>query len=76
MPQFEFTLNLNVHSPTTLYEQALKVALAEHPSRLEANKRLRPYGVINLEACLVELLDPGSLVGCEINESSCERVPI
>jgi hypothetical protein len=69
-----FHIDLDIDDPETLYQAALERLLQENVDEDDAKRTLRPEGVINDSACLVMLLDPGSLPGCSINQSWVDPV--
>lgn len=72
---YQFTLDLSVHDP----EQLLAAALA-HPgaadNQLNRVAFLGADGSVDVDKCLVMLLDPGTLAGGEIIGSSSEELEI
>lgn len=67
--EYEFTMGLRVYDDN----QLLAAALA-HPDTAAADMARDDFldadGHIDIAACLVMLLDPGSLPGCSIHDSS------
>ena len=59
---YTFKMDLRV-----LDKQALYNAAAAHPDSTEF--LMDQYGEVDVEACLITLLDPTFLAGCEIQES-------
>ena len=73
MPLFvTFSLNLEVHDRGALYKAAFARALANGVEESQAYDWLKPDCEIDVGECLRELLDPGSLPGCDIQDSTCE----
>lgn len=69
--EFEFTLSTKVHDP-----HQLRAAALAHPDTQEDQTFLDSEGHVDIGACLVMLLDPGTLPGCSINDSDAERIRI
>lgn len=69
----QFTLYVNVHSPDYLWDAAEARAIEEGMTDTE-NRRdmLGTREEPNLAGCLTMMLDPGSLAGCSIEDSTCE----
>jgi hypothetical protein len=65
------TIALDVWDKKLLYKAAKARAIAEG-----GGQELLKYagGGINIEACLIMLLDPGSLDGCSIDNTIVENV--
>jgi len=74
--EFVFSLDAKIRDPETLFRAAMRKA--QDKGRLshdEALKIFKPDGDrINLHACLIEMLDPGDLPGCEILNSDASHV--
>lgn len=66
---YRFTLHLNVYDRVQLLRRAQAQALAEGADPADMLKNGHP----DIAACLVMLLDPGSIAGCEVYESHAER---
>jgi hypothetical protein len=65
-------MDLDVHDEQELFEAARKHARErEGMGYEEAEELLRPSGEIDRSACLIMLIDPGTLPGCSINETYC-----
>lgn len=62
---YEFGIWLTVHDPAILRAAAL-----EHEDAQPDDTFLASDGSVDVEACLVMVLDPGSLPGCSIQSSS------
>lgn len=73
--QYTLTMDIEVHDVPSLYAAAQHHAINKDGlTRAEADELLRTDGVrIDVPACLTMLIDPGHLVGCEINETSVEE---
>ena len=74
---YAVTIDVRVIDIEALYNAALARALADGVEDQEqADEMLKPEGEIDAGACLVMLLDPGTMadVGCEIHNSSAEEV--
>lgn len=72
--QYTLTMDIEVHDVPSLYTAAKHHAVHKDgltPS--EADELLRPSTTIDVKACLTMLIDPGHLVGCEINETAVEE---
>lgn len=69
-PTYEFTLRLSVYDKRLLMKRALRQALAEGLSAHDyrAMRREGDYS----RADIVMLLDPGSIPGCNIQDSTAE----
>jgi hypothetical protein len=66
---WDFTLSLTVEQP----EELLRAAMAHpHAEGMLRDEFLNDDGTIDIESCLVMLLDPGHLPGCDIIDSSAE----
>ena len=63
---FEFSICLEVYDPKQLLAEALAHDDAD-PENLQDED-----GTVNIRACLITLLDPGSLPGCSIIDSTAE----
>lgn len=61
---YNFILNLDVIDSQALYEAA-----AAHPDGLSTCALMDIDGNVDIEACLITLLDPSTLPGCEIHDS-------
>lgn len=71
---YEFSMMLRVRDP-----EALLAAALAHPDAVDGDytrdNLLDAYGEIDINHCLIMLLDPGvSPAGCEILDSVAERV--
>lgn len=67
-----FSLDLKVFDPEQLFEAAIASYRAECPDATEED--LADFGTKaepNLSACIVQLLDPGQIAGCSVDESTC-----
>jgi hypothetical protein len=74
MSHHTFTLELRVHDAQELFSAARKHAIEVEGLVPEAvDEELKDGDEINVHACLVTLLDPGLMPGCDINDSSCEE---
>lgn len=72
--QYTLTMDIEVHDVPSLFEAAVHHAVHKDGLKpAEADELLRPAGEIDPAACLTMLIDPGHLVGCEINETSVEE---
>lgn len=71
MYECTFTMDLKVFDPETLRQAALK-----HEDAQPDQNFLDSNGDVDIDACLITLLDPSTLPGCEIHESSntCSRL--
>jgi len=68
--EFEFSLQARVVDAQTLFSSAMARAQRAGLTELDALKLLKPDGrEIDVNACLVEMLDPAILPGCEIENS-------
>jgi hypothetical protein len=67
--EYRFTLQLRVDDPVQLLRRAQAQALAENADPADMLRDGQP----NIEACLVMVLDPGSIAGCEIYGSTAQR---
>jgi hypothetical protein len=56
---------LTVHSPEGLLAAAL-----QHEDAQPGDKFINDQGEVDIDSCLVIMLDPGSLPGCSIHSSS------
>lgn len=67
--QWDFTMWLEVHD-----ENQLLAAARAHPdaASMATEEFYTDEGEIDIKRCLIVLLDPGSLPGCEIHESGAE----
>lgn len=65
----EFSMYLRIHDPASLAKAAYDRAIAEG---VEESDAFQTYNEANLDNCLVMLLDPSTLPGCEILESNAE----
>lgn len=67
------TIDVRVFDAAQLWTRAMDHAVTKDKmSAVEARELLEPDGVIDVGACLIMLLDPGHLTGCEILQSSSE----
>jgi hypothetical protein len=65
-----FSIDLEVKDEQQLYRAACRRAYSENRDTEEqAREYLMRDGEIDVSACLMMLLDPGSLEGCEIEQS-------
>jgi hypothetical protein len=65
-----FHMDLRVQDEGELFAAARKHAIEMDKLPPEqADELLRPQGEVDRQACLVMLLDPGSLPGCNIESS-------
>lgn len=74
MSTYTVTIDLNVYDPEHLFRAALARALVEDPDA-EALHQLRAgegNREVDISACLIMLLDPGTLPGVEIYQSTAE----
>jgi hypothetical protein len=77
---YEFKSGINVYDEDLLLACAITRVLSDRCRNTEAEARelLAKDGKIDVETCLVMLLDPGQLcdgeAGAEIEYSSCEHV--
>ena len=74
-PVFEFDLSIRVDDVPELFAAARERALKERYPPAHADELLKwPDGEVNIGACLVMLLDPGSLPGCSVIGSAAQAV--
>jgi hypothetical protein len=66
---YEFSLYLNVYDPAQLFKAALASAIEDG---MDASVLVGADDDIDIRACLIQLLDPGSLPGCDIYNSTAE----
>lgn len=73
---YQFSLDANVTNPDALFQAAMTKAQQKGGlSYDEALKLFKPGGkLISTEACLVEMLDPGEIPGCQIQNSGADHV--
>lgn len=72
--QYTLTMDIEVHDVPSLYAAARDHATNKDGLSLRlTDELLRPAGEIDVAACLIMLIDPGSLAGGEINETSVEE---
>jgi hypothetical protein len=69
---WDFTMWLNVKDVDLLHDAASKHPDCEDPAELK-NK---DGSINNIRACLIMLLDPGSLPGCTIQASNAETADV
>lgn len=69
--EYVFKINLKVFDPQSLRKKALA-----HPDVCEDQTFLTEDGDVDVEECLIMILDPGSLTGCSIHDSSAEEVSL
>lgn len=69
-----FTLELRCYDPDELFDAALRRLIEDGVDEEDAKNTLKPDGEIDVCACAQMILDPGSLDGCSIHNSSCEEV--
>lgn len=67
-----FEISLRIFDVPSLVAAAVAQAIAEGVDEDEA---CEVYSADDLDRCLVMLLDPGTLAGCEIHESTAEVQP-
>lgn len=69
--QYTLTMDIEVHDVPTLYAAAKHFAINNDGlTQAEADDLLQPDGKnIDVPACIAMLIDPGSMAGCEINET-------
>lgn len=71
---YTFTMDVCVFGIDALFNAALRHAIdVDNLTASQACELLKPDGDIDVEACLVMLLDPGSLPGCQIIESEAAQ---
>lgn len=77
MKTYNFDIDIRVHDPDALFTKALASAALDGIDLNDALFQLSPHGVIDVLACLVQILDPGHLVGCDILGSTaiCVHCP-
>lgn len=70
--QYTLTMDIEVHDVPTLYAAAMRHAVhTDGLTQAEAEELLKPDGkTIDVPACLIMMIDPGSMLGCEIHETS------
>lgn len=74
MDEFTFTMNVRVHDAPSLHRAAYK-----HATEIDGfddDETLELIGTEeepNVEGCLVMILDPGHMPGCDIGASYAER---
>ena len=74
MTEFTFTMNLRVHDAQQLHRAAYKHATeVDGLDDDETLELIGTEGEPNIEACLVMILDPGNMPGCDIGVSYAER---
>ena len=74
MTEFTFTMNVRVHNAQQLHKAAYTHATKF--GGLDDDETLELIGTEkkpNIEACLVMILDPGHMPGCDIGASYAER---
>lgn len=75
MSEHQVQIDVRVHSLDTLYRAARERAKEENLSPELADEVLLSDGKPNPEACLIMMLDPGTLEGCEIHETDVITLP-
>jgi hypothetical protein len=70
------TIELDVTDKRVLYEAAFSHATQNGLTREQALQLFREYDEMDIGACLVQLLDPGSLPGCEIEHSEAQSAAL
>ncbi len=68
MDNYVFTMWLSVHTP-----EALRQAALAHEDAAPSDTFLREDGTVDIEACLVMMLDPSSLPGCTVQSSTASE---
>lgn len=72
---FTFEIDVEIHDPHALFEAAKLHAKVHDGMTLEESEaHHRPDGEIDIGACLVTLLDPSTLPGCDILGSTTEEL--
>jgi hypothetical protein len=75
---YTVTVELTVHDPAQLYLAAHAHSVKhDRQTPEEAAQMLKPSGPdgdVDIGACLITLIDPGSLPGCDIENSGAEHV--
>lgn len=66
--EYEFTMQVRIDNAESLY-----AAAKNHPDN-PGDEYLRPNGEIDIEACLITIIDPGHVPGCSVHNSSAEQV--
>ena len=66
--EWDFTMALRVHDAETLRRAALK-----HEDAAPDDTFLDDEGNVDIQACLIMLLDPGTVPGCSVHESTADR---
>lgn len=73
---YEVWVHVKVHDKEALFEAAMKHAQeADGLPEDEALELLKPDGEIDTGACLTVIADPGSIPGCEIDQSGADPLP-
>ncbi|ACD21598.1 hypothetical protein [Paraburkholderia phytofirmans] len=71
---YQVGIDVSVYDPETLFVAALDHAMRiDGLSKTAALEELKPGGEIDPRACLIMILDPGSVPGCGINESTAQE---
>lgn len=74
MSLHQVTIDTIVHDAERLFQAAYERALENDNGSAQAIDFLKhPDGSINVNSCLLMLLDPGHLPGCDIAHSSVEQ---
>jgi len=63
--EYDVMMDVRVFDPRTLLKAAMN-----HPDAGGSNDGLVSGGSVNIDACLIMILDPGHLPGCSVHESS------
>lgn len=70
--RYEFRMMVEIDDEQQLFEAALEHAKKESMDEETARVMLCPNGRIDIEACLIQILDPSTLPGASIDFSDAE----
>lgn len=74
MKTYRITIEVEVNDEETLFGAALANALVDGMTIKSAKEHLRTQDEIDVGACLVQMLDPGGLPGCDIQHTGWDVV--
>jgi len=72
---YQFSLDAKIKNVEALFRAAMDKVQGNGLSKIEALALFKPDGqTIYAQACLIEMLDPGEIPGCEVQNSDAAHV--